>query len=122
MNVVLFDDLVHAPGCVLQDVFTFLGVNANVEIQTGTIYSHSGKPKNAFISMLADRNNKFTFALRRAVMAMIPRPAIELAASKVLVKDLIPDEASQYLHDFFQADIRKLEPLIQKSLDHWVQT
>lgn len=119
VKVVLFDDLENEPNKVLKEIFEFLNVDSSLIVNSETKYSHSGKPKNAFIAMLTDRNNKIIYTLRRTVMSFVPRSLLEKIASKMLNKDDIPFEAKQYLQDFFKKDIEKLEKLISRDLCNW---
>ncbi len=119
VKVVLFDDLEEDLDKVLKEIFTFLKVDSTVTVNSETKYSHSGKPKNAFVAMLTDRNNKIAYALRRAVMSLVPRAVLEKVASKLLKKDDQPEEAVQYLQQYFKADIEKLEKLIGRDLSTW---
>lgn len=119
VKVVLFDDLNVNSDKILKEIFEFLEVDAAVSVNSETKYSHSGKPKNAFIAMLTDRNNKITFALRKAIMSLVPRSFLEKIASRMLKKDDLPEEAVKYLNDYFKEDIEKLENLIDRDLTNW---
>jgi len=119
VKVILFDELESKPDQVPTEIFEFLNVDSNIVINTETKYSHSGKPKNKFISMLTDRNNKYIYRLRRIIMKIIPRSYLEEVAGKMLKKDDIPFEAKEYLYAYFKEDIEKLEKLINKNLISW---
>ncbi len=119
VKVILFDDLEKDPHIVLQEIFDFLNINTNVVINCETKYSNSGKPKNFFIATLADRNNKFTYKLRKIVMNIVPRSVLEKIAERVLKKEKIPSEALKYLKQYFIQDIEKVEKLIDKDLSKW---
>lgn len=119
VKVVLFDDLEDNPDKVLKEIFEFLKVDPTVTVNHETKYSHSGKPKNAFVAMLTDRNNKVAYALRRGIMSLVPRSFLEKIASKLLKKEEQPEDATKYLQDFFNSDIGKLETLIGRDLSHW---
>jgi hypothetical protein len=119
VKVILFDDLAGETDDVLREVFEFLGVNTDTTVDSDTVYSHSGKPKNSLVAKLTDRNNKFMFALRQMIMAIVPRSLLEKAASRMLKKESLPGEARSHLQDTFREDIRKLEALLGKDLGHW---
>jgi len=122
VKVVLFDDLETDPDRTLKEIFTFLKVDPTIIVNSETKYSHSGKPKNAFIAMLTDRNNKVTYTLRRIVMSLVPRALLEKVASKMLKKEDLPSETTQYLNGYFKKDIEKLESLINRDLSSWKQS
>ncbi len=121
VKIVLFDDLEANPDKIMKEIFTFLNVDPSVKVNSQTKYSHSGKPKNAFVAMLTDRNNKLMYSLRQLVMSLVPRSLLEKLASNMLNKDAIPHEASQYLYNYFKEDIIKLEQLINRDLSKWKQ-
>ncbi len=119
VKVVLFDDLEEDSNKVVKEIFEFLEVDPTITVNGETKYSHSGKPKNAFVAMLTGRNNKVVYALRRAVMSLVPRSLLEKVASKMLKKDDTPSEEKEYLQNYFHADIEKLESLIGRDLGNW---
>jgi hypothetical protein len=119
VKVILFDDLESEPDDVLKEIFQFINVDNKVSINTETQYSHSGKPKNKFIAMLTDRNNKFFYTLRRLALSIIPRFILEALASKMLQKDEMPIKAKNYLNEYFKEDIKKLEILLNHNLENW---
>ncbi len=119
VKVVLFDDLEEDPDQVVKEIFEFLKVDSTVSVNSETKYSHSGKPKNTFVAMLTDRNNKFVYTLRRIVMSLVPRSLLERIASKMLKKDDIPFETKTYLSKYFKTDIEKLESLVNRDLSSW---
>ncbi len=119
VKVVLFDDLEKNPNKVVREIFEFLKIDSTIRINSETKYSHSGKPKNTFIAILTDRNNKIIYALRRVIMSFVPRSLLEKIASKMLKKNDIPLEVKKYLYEYFKNDIEKLEVLINKDLSDW---
>jgi hypothetical protein len=119
VKVVLLDDLEESPHDVIKDIFKFLDVDLDVDINCETKYSHSGKAKNTIISILTSRNNKIAFAIRKSIMGIIPRSLLERVASKLFKKDDLPFEARVYLQKYFLNDIEKLEKLLDRNLDSW---
>jgi predicted AlkP superfamily pyrophosphatase or phosphodiesterase len=119
VKVVLFDDLESNPNNVLYEIFDFLNVEKDIVINSDTRYSHSGKPKNKFVAMLTDRNNKVAFKMRQMVLSILPRSILESIASKMLKKDDISMEAKEYLNTYFSNDILKLEKILNRNLNSW---
>ena len=119
VKVIFTEELEKNPAKILQEVFEFLGVNSNHEIDTTTKYSHSGKPKSKIIAKLNNRNNKFFFAFREIVLKLIPRTISEKIASKLFKKDPISDKSKATLRKYFKDDIFQLEKLMNKDLSHW---
>lgn len=119
VKVVLFDDLEENPQNIIKEVFDFLNIKNSIKINTETKYSHSGKPKNKFIGMLTDRNNKLFYTIRIFVMRIIPRKFLEKIASKLLKKDDLELKIKKDLIKYFESDILKTEKLINRNLSTW---
>ena len=119
VKVVLLDDLEESPHEVIREIFNFLDVYLDVDINCETKYSHSGKAKNTIVSLLTSRNNRIVFAVRKLIMSIIPRSLLERVASKLFKKDDLPFEARMYLQKYFLNDIEKLEKLLGRNLDAW---
>lgn len=119
VKIILFDDLEEKPQTILEEVFDFLNVSKDIQINTETKYSHSGKPKNKFVAILTDRNNKFFFNIRTIIIKTIPRSFLEKLASNLLKKDNLESNIKEDLLSFFESDILRLEKLINRNLDKW---
>lgn len=119
VNVIIFEDFVENIDYYLKDVFEFLDVSKDVDIDTSVGYSYSGKPKNKFIGWITSRNNQYIYPLRKAIMDGFPRSLLEKIAEKMYTKSQIKPETRNYLKDYFQNDVKRLEGLLSKDLSHW---
>jgi hypothetical protein len=119
VKVILFEDLKQDPQAVVNELFVFLGVNADHAVDTGTKYSHSGKAKNRLIAFLSNRDNAFAFFLRRMALKLIPRAFLEKVASRSLEKDEMKPETRRMLSEAFHADVVRLEAVLGRSLEVW---
>lgn len=119
VHIVLFEDLESHPKKVLRDIFKFLNVNENIDVDVNTRYSHSGKPNNSIVAALTNRNNPLIFKFREIALKMIPRKYLENIASKLFKKDDLDLKVRKNLQSFFAKDISKLEKLIQRDLSNW---
>ena len=119
VKVILLEDLESDPKSILEEVFEFLEVDQYNNIDVSTKFSHSGKPKNKFIAKITDRNNKFFYTIREAVLKLIPRKITEKIAAKLFQKDEITPETRKQLQRFFKDDIAQLQQLLNKNLSHW---
>jgi hypothetical protein len=104
---------------VLVSIFEFLEVDKIQSVDSETRYSHSGKPKNAFIGALTNRNNKIIYGLREFALKTIPRKYLEKVASKMFAKDQIDPQTRQKLQEYFKEDINELEKITQTNLKNW---
>lgn len=103
---------------VLQEIFTFLDVNPDVNIDIDSQHNTSGEGKTALIRVLY----KFR-VLRKIIGVLLPKGMKEKAknsAFKQSSEKMNPITYSQ-LRDFYKPDIVKLEKLIGKSLSEWYE-
>ncbi|MCC5922413.1 MAG: sulfotransferase [Crocinitomicaceae bacterium] len=119
VKVILLEDLEREPKRILEDVFEFLEVDPYDNIDVSTKFSHSGKPKNKLIAKITDRNNKFFYTIREAVLKLVPRKITEKIAAKLFQKDEININTRKQLQVFFEKDIAQTAQLLNKSLNHW---
>lgn len=119
IKVLIFEEFSQDPDSRVKEVFDFLGVRSEVEIDTSTRYSHSGKPKNALVSLLTSRNNVVSNTVRKAIMALVPRSILEKVGEKSLEKSDVPDEARTYLKNYYQKEITELSRILNKDLSIW---
>ena len=120
VKVIFFSDLESNPQDVLNDTFSFLGVNTDVLIDVSTRYSHSGKPRSKMVSLLTSRKTPLIFRAREITLKLIPRKYLEKIASKLFKKDSIDSKAYLELKSFFKEDILKLQRLVNRDLKNWL--
>ena len=119
IEIILFDDFETNPSLVVKNVFSFLGVDPEVTVATGSRYSHSGRPNNRLLAFFASRSNPIIFLFRKLLLLIFPRSLIEKIAARSLTKNEIDPNTREELNVFFRDDIEKLESLLNISLDRW---
>ena len=119
VKVIIFEEFVKDPKKFLSELCSFLDVSPDMDIDTGTVYSYSGKPKNKLIAFLGSRNNKYINRIRVFALSLIPRNIFESISKKVLVKNQIDENSRNYLREFYKDDILKLQQLLKKDLSFW---
>ena len=119
VKIIFFDDFMNDPLGVVRDIFCFLNISEDQEINVSTTYSNSGKPKNKIISLLTNREKPLSYAFRKLILNLMPRQALEHIAEKILIKDLIPKDAAIYLLEYYEKEIDRLESFFDKDLNHW---
>ena len=113
------EDLKRNTNKILQETFTFLGVNNSFKSDISVQHNESGIPNNFFSKFLLSRNNFFSAKIREVMKKIIPRKLLEKIASKSLKKVSISSEDITYLKPFFLKDICELEKLINRDLSNW---
>ena len=119
VKVVLQEDLKNDTTAILEDIYSFLGVDVKFKTDVSIKHNESGMPNNPFSKFLLSRNNILSTVIRELMKRFIPRDLLEKVASKSLERMSILDRDEVYLKPFFFNDICKLEKLINKDLSSW---
>lgn len=112
MKVMLFEDLVRAPGDSLREIFIFLGVDPDVEIDTGDVRNRSGAPRSRAVAGMLNSP-----ALRELARSVLPRSLVTAVGRRFTVlntgaKPVIDEESSAFITDRVAADVARLENLL----------
>ena len=121
IKVYLFEDIIKSPKETLKDIFKFLEVDENVEIDTSNKSNVSGTPKGILGFVL----KKMRF------YNLMPKFAISEYLSSRLVHFIFksaykePEKLSQEFrkeltHKYYKEEISKLEKLIGRDLSKWL--
>lgn len=123
LKVVINEELLSDPQKVLKEVFEFLEVDPNQDIETGIKYNQSGIPKFKFIHNLlfkGDGIRKYISPIARTFMNHEQRKKLSHKIQGANLSKLTMDPALKpELNKIFQSDVAKLESLINKDLSNW---
>jgi len=119
VKVVLFEDLKEDADTIVKELFDFLGVDSQIQVNTNTRYSHSGKAKNKLVAFLSNRENPVAFALRRFALKLAPRSFLEKIASRSLEQEGMSASTRIRLKTYFEKDVKQLEKVLGRSLELW---
>lgn len=130
IKVYLFEDLQQNQDQLLQDLFGFIGVDANFKPKSEVRYNVSGKVKNPIVDGLIGQKS----VLKRVVGSISPqlintlkksrwmRDKLEQARAKNLEKIPLSKESKQLvINQIYKEDIEQLQTLIGKDLSHWLK-
>lgn len=121
IHVFLFDDLKRNPHAVVQDIFRFLGVDADYAPDFDTPYNTGGLPSSRFLERVFNLQ-----ALKHAVEPWLPKGAMNglrrLRAANLQKAPPLTTELRARLAGEFRDDILRTSELIGKPLDHWLET
>jgi hypothetical protein len=123
LKVVLFDDLRKDPAAFMRDIFEFLEIDPDVELDL-TMQNVSGAPKSKAFQALVTQENpikKFFRPLLRLFFGREVRHRMRqwLKSKNVGEKDRMTAEQYNALLPQFGEDIDQLGKLIQRDLSHW---
>ena len=119
VKVVLQEDLKNDTSATLEDIYSFLEVDAKFKTDVSIKHNESGMPNNIFSKFLLSRNNIFSTVIRELMKRFIPRDLLEKIVSKSLERMSILEKDEIALKPYFFNDICKLENLINKDLSSW---
>lgn len=123
VKVVLNEDLEKTPKLFLRDVFRFLDVEPDYDVNTDIRYNISGKPKSQWIHQFFFEGNMARRLARPLVRRLFSPETRVRIAQKIQEKNLtrltINPETKKRLQAYFEDDIRKLEQLLNRDLSAW---
>jgi len=117
VKIYLFDDIKNNLPKVLEDLFGFLEIDANLKIDPNKKYNTFSMPKNNFIILLYSSN-----IIRKIFNTIIPVSMKENVMNIFFEKVKKPKmnlETIRHLKKFYKSDLMKLENLIKKDLSSW---
>lgn len=131
VHVILNDELKDNPKQALNDLFKFLGVNQNENIQTTAVYNEGGwipanlKLYNAIFTGKRAANFVKPFLQYVPPLYWLGEKSLnklEQLRNRLMVKKKITlnKETEQFLRNYFESDIKCLERLIKRDLSNWL--
>ena len=118
IKVILNEDLRAKPKDVVRDVFLFLGIDPNVEIDTDIDFTVSGVPKNKALHWLLGTNNAIKTTLAPLLPDRLTRALRQVRNANLERRFMTPRERSALLPRF-ETDTLKLEKLLERDLSRW---
>jgi len=123
VKIVLTEDQEKRPQQILREIFRFLDVDCDCDINTDIRYNLSGKPKSQWLHQFFTQGNmarKFAQPFARTFLSADTRLRI---SQKILAKNLtrvtINPQIQEQLQRYFEPDIQKLETLLNRDLSRW---
>ncbi len=132
IRVYLYEDLNQNPESVLADIFGFLGVDTSFQPDFSVRYNQSGIVKNKFLDRLYGQEG----IVNKTAKAILPESILHKMKNNIVIQRAVNDLRSRNLKrprmdheikrsltlDVYGDDIRKLQSLIGKDLQHWLAT
>lgn len=119
VKVFLFEDLTNRPEWLLNTIARFLGIDGFPQTISFKKFNASGVPRNNIVKKASDLmgNQMLKWIGKMIFPAQIRRHLKEFTHQKPPLSATDKKE----LTDFFIADLKKLEPLINRDLSHWYE-
>lgn len=127
VKIIFNEDLSAKPNETLREVFQFLDVNPDFEIDTSVRYNASGVPKSKFVHDFLWEENILKKVARPLVRTFIPsKEKREKFTNKLMAKNMdrltLSNEHKQKLIAELKEDCLKLEGLLQKKeISKWLE-
>ena len=121
LKVYLFDDLRNSEQDLLQDLFSFLGIDSQFRPQTDISVNRSGVPKSQLLTAAMQQLSRFP-RVRECVKSVVPFRIRERIRAANLSRPKLADDIRDSLRDIFQQDIQQLSRLLERDLSPWLAT
>lgn len=115
MRFYLHEDLRRDAAALMQDVFTFLGVDADVAIDTSMRYNRSGLPRNRMAHRVL--THPVTERVMRGPLRTVRTTLRDWNTAHE--KPPLAAAVRADLQDAYRDDIRALQDLLGRDLSHW---
>jgi Sulfotransferase family len=120
VQVHLFEDLVGNPGETLASTFRFLGVDPDFRSGRLLRTNIAGMPRNRSVAALFWLRMRFG-RLASAVLPLETKRRIKTLMEKGLDRPPLLPEHRKQLVEVYRDDIRELEKLLGRPLEHWLR-
>ena len=123
VKVILTEDQEKRPQQVLRDIFRFLEVDPDCDINTEIRYNMSGKPKSQWLHQFFFEGNAVRKLAQPLVRTFFSHETRVRIAQKIQEKNLtrltINHDTKLRLHEVFEEDISATEKLLNRDLSFW---
>ncbi len=121
IKVYLYEDLSNSPIQVIQDIFTFLGVDATFVPNMSTKPNISGMPKNQVWHSFLRKPHVIKETFKPLVPVQLRKKITMTLRNQNLVKPQLSPQIRQQLLPVFREDILRLQELIGRDLSPWLE-
>ncbi|MGC1242407.1 MAG: sulfotransferase [Chryseosolibacter sp.] len=123
VKVVLTEEQEKRPQQIIRDIFRFLDVDPDCDVNTEIRYNVSGKPKSQWLHQFFFEGNMARKIAQPIVRRLFSQETRIRIAQKIQEKNLtrlsINPETKKKLQAFFEEDIKKMEKLLKRDLSMW---
>jgi len=119
LKIFLYEDLCAGAADMLRDIFTYLEVEPDFEIDMRVKYNLSGTPRSVRLQRALDPNSSFASWVRRFVPPALASRVRQGVQRVNLERTALRPSLRAELTEDFREDILKTQDLIDRDLTHW---
>ena len=121
IKVYLFEDIIKSPKETLKDIFKFLEVDENVEIDTSNKSNVSGIPKG-ILGFVLKKMRFYNLMPKFTISEYLPSRLLHFIFKSVYKEPekLSAEFRKELTHKYYKEEIPKLEKLIGRDLSKWL--
>jgi len=119
IRVYFFEDLCNDQSGTMKDIYRFLEVAEDFELDFSKKHNVSGTIKNPLLRLLWTRSNAVRDFFRPVIPEHLRQTMVQLVIHD-LVKTPLDPELRAELVELYREDILKLQNLLQHDLSHWL--
>jgi hypothetical protein len=120
IKVYLYEELLREPQGLLQNIFQFLQVDSSFIPDRTEKHNKTGIPKNKLLHQFLSQKSLLKNLLKPALSPALRKRLRLYAHEQNLVKPPLPETLKTQLRNVYREDIIKLQHLIQRDLNHWL--
>lgn len=123
IKIYLYEDLDDPEG-VVNSLSAFLSVPAFLDMDLNKKFNVSGAPKNKFATVVSGfvfKKNPVKNILKHLLPARFRYKIRTTLGAHLLKKESMPEDARQFLVNYYRQDVSKLSELLGVSLEKWLR-
>ncbi|MBX5436088.1 MAG: sulfotransferase [Alicyclobacillaceae bacterium] len=118
VKIVSYDEFNRETQRVLRDIFSFLGVDPDVKVDTSVRYNATGVPIGGLYD-IATQSNWLTRLLKPLVPSSVRTKLRLKAKNMTMQRKPLDDEIRQWLRSQFQEEVRHLHEVVRRPVFKW---
>ncbi len=118
IKVILYDDYKKDPKAAMKDLFSFLQINPDFEIDMSRRYNEAGMPRFGKMNYWLTQIGVYGL-VKRIFSSGLKEKLKSLIYTKENIPTITPAE-KKYLRDYYREDVQQLASLINRDLSGWL--
>lgn len=123
IKILFYEDLLNHSEAFVKDLFSFLGVNCDLQVDMTKRYRDNGIPKNKLLYTLFIKPGKIQNVTSR-LLKILPNPARKELYAKIkqasVYKPTLSSSDRAKLIEIYRPEVLKLQDLLNKDLSKWL--